>query len=206
MNPQAVIFDIGQVLIEWRPERFYDRAIGPARRKALFRAAGLHDMNNRIDMGADFHATVTATAAAHPDWHDEILLWHDSWIDMASPAIEHSVRLLRALRGKGIPVLALSNFGVGSFDVARAHYSFLDEFDRRYISGDLGCMKPDATIYQILEDDTGLPPEALLFTDDRPENIETARRRGWRTHLFEHPEGWARALISARLLTESEAA
>ncbi len=206
MTPQAVIFDIGQVLIEWHPERFFDRAIGATRRKALFAATGLLEMNDRIDLGADFRATVQATAAAHPDWHDEILLWHDSWIDMASPAIDRSVRLLRALRGNGVPVHALSNFGVGSFDVARAHYPFLDEFDRRYVSGHLGCMKPDAAIYQILEDDTGLPPETLLFTDDRPENIDTARRRGWQTHLFDGPEGWARALVSAKLLTESEAA
>ncbi len=206
MTPQAVIFDIGRVLIEWHPEGFYDGVIGPARRKALFAATGLLAMNDRIDLGADFRATVHATAAAHPDWHDEILLWHDCWIDMASPAIDRSVRLLRALRGKGVTVLALSNFGVGTFDLARAHYPFLDEFDRRYVSGHLGCMKPDAAIYQILEDDIGLPPEALLFTDDRPENIETARNRGWQAHLFDGPEGWARALVRADLLTESEAA
>ena len=29
MQPQAVIFDIGNVLIEWNPERLYDRIIGP---------------------------------------------------------------------------------------------------------------------------------------------------------------------------------
>ncbi len=28
MTIQAVIFDIGNVLIEWQPERYYDRVIG----------------------------------------------------------------------------------------------------------------------------------------------------------------------------------
>ena len=32
----AVIFDIGNVLIEWQPERFYDAVIGEARRKRMF--------------------------------------------------------------------------------------------------------------------------------------------------------------------------
>mgnify|MGYP000753670258 CR=1 FL=1 len=27
-TPEAVVFDIGNVLIEWQPERFYDRVIG----------------------------------------------------------------------------------------------------------------------------------------------------------------------------------
>ena len=33
-KPEAVIFDIGNVLIEWNPERLYDAAIGPDRRRA----------------------------------------------------------------------------------------------------------------------------------------------------------------------------
>ena len=36
MTPQAVVFDIGNVLIEWQPERFYDAEIGADRRRALF--------------------------------------------------------------------------------------------------------------------------------------------------------------------------
>ena len=27
-TPEAVVFDIGNVLIEWQPERFYDAVIG----------------------------------------------------------------------------------------------------------------------------------------------------------------------------------
>ena len=51
MTPQAVIFDIGNVLIEWQPERFYDREIGEARRRALFAEVDLHGMNDVIDRG-----------------------------------------------------------------------------------------------------------------------------------------------------------
>ena len=36
LQPQAVIFDIGNVLTRWQPEAFYDRVIGPDRRQALF--------------------------------------------------------------------------------------------------------------------------------------------------------------------------
>ena len=38
-QPQAVIFDIGNVLTRWQPEAFYDRVIGEDRRRALFAEA-----------------------------------------------------------------------------------------------------------------------------------------------------------------------
>ena len=31
MTIKAVVFDIGNVLIEWQPERFFDNVIGPDR-------------------------------------------------------------------------------------------------------------------------------------------------------------------------------
>jgi len=206
MQPEVVVFDIGNVLIEWQPERFFDQAIGEDRRRALFDAVELDEMNEQVDLGAHFTETVYAKAEDHPEWRDEIRLWHDRWIEMASPAIPHSIRLLRALRGKGVPVFSLSNFGLQSFDIAAAHYPCLTEFDRQYISGHMQVMKPDPQIYQILETDSGISPAALLFTDDRADNIDMAHSRGWQTHLFEGPQGWADRLVTAGLLSEQEAA
>lgn len=112
MQPQAVIFDIGNVLIEWQPERFYDAAIGEDRRRAMFAAVDLHGMNDKVDMGHHFTETIYATAESYPEWRDEIRMWHDHWIELATPAIDRSVRLLRALRAKGVPVFSLTNFGI----------------------------------------------------------------------------------------------
>lgn len=205
MPVNAVIFDIGNVLLEWNPVRFYDQAIGAERRKALFAEVDLDGMNERVDLGADFRTTIYGTAEAHPAWSAEIRLWHDRWIEMARPEISHSVRLLRALWSKGVPVFALTNFGVGSFDVACAEYPFLTEFDRSYVSGVLELIKPDPQIYAAVEADCGLSPETLLFTDDRADNIAAAAKRGWQTHLFDGPQGWAEALVSLGLLDAQEA-
>ena len=205
MQPQAVIFDIGNVLIEWQPERFYDAVIGEERRREMFATVDLHGMNDKVDLGHHFTETIYATAEEYPEWRDEIRMWHDRWIELATPPIDHSVRLLRALRAKGVPVFSLTNFGIQSFDYAATHYPFLLEFDRPYISGHMGVIKPDPKIYQMLEDDCGLPPQALLFADDRPDNITAAQARGWQAHLFTGPEGWANRLVEAGLLTEEEA-
>jgi 2-haloacid dehalogenase len=66
-------------------------------------------------------------------------------------------------------------------------------------------IKPDPTIYQMVEDDCGLATGALLFADDRSDNIAAAAERGWQTHLFTDAQGWADRLVAEDLLS-SEAA
>jgi 2-haloacid dehalogenase len=205
LQPQAVIFDVGNVLTRWQPEAFYDREIGEERRQALFAAVDLHGMNEDIDAGSIFRDTVYLWAERHPDWSTEVRLWHDRWLDLASPRIEGSIRLQRALRAKGVPVFALTNFGDSTWEAALPQMDFLRDFDRAYVSGKMGVTKPDPQIYAMLEADCGLPPESLLFTDDRPENIVAAARRGWRTHQFESWQGWAARLVAEGLLTAEEA-
>lgn len=206
MAPTAVVFDIGNVLLEWHPERFFDSVIGQERREAMFAAVDLHGMNDRVDSGENFTDTIYATADAYPAWRDEIRMWHDRWIEMAAPVIPHSLRLMKALQSKGIPVFSLTNFGIQSYDLAAEHYPFLRDFDRDFISGHLGMIKPNPAIYATLEDQSGVAPVDLLFTDDRADNIAAAAARGWNTHLFTGPDGWAARLISEGLLTTEEAA
>jgi len=206
MTPQAVIFDIGNVLIEWQPERYYDSVIGEERRKEMFATVDLHGMNDKVDLGGNFTEVIYATAEEYPAFREEIRMWHDSWIELATPVIDHSLRLLRALRTKGVPVFALTNFGIQSFDYAETQYPFLGEFDRRYISGHMGVIKPDPRIYEMVEQDCGVAPEALLFADDRTDNVNLALSRGWQAHLFEGPQGWADELVAKGLLTKDEAA
>ncbi|KEJ90468.1 HAD-IA family hydrolase [Sulfitobacter donghicola] len=205
MTPKAVVFDIGNVLIEWQPERFYDAQIGEERRRAMFAEIDLHGMNDRVDTGENFTKVIRETAAIYPHWADEIMLWHDNWIEMAAPAIPHSERLMDALQAKGIPVFSLTNFGVETMVIARKKYGFLHKFDRDFISGHMQVIKPAARIYELLEEGTGLSGPELLFTDDRHDNINAAKDRNWQTHLFEYPQGWADKLVASGLLTEQEA-
>ena len=202
---RAVIFDIGNVLIEWQPERYFDAQIGEARRRAMFAEVDLHGMNDLVDTGHNFRDTVYAWAEKYPHWREEIRMWHDHWLELATPVIDHSVRLLRSLRAQGVPVFALTNFGIQTFEIAEPVYPFLGEFDRRYISGHMGVIKPKPEIYQMVEADCSLPPKTLLFADDRIDNINTAKARGWQTHLFTGPQGWADRLVAEGLLTQEQA-
>lgn len=206
MTPEAVVFDIGNVLITWDPEGFYEKRLGKARAKRFFAETGIEAMNLEIDRGAAFAPTVRAQAERHPDWSEEILLWHSHWLDLAPQPIAPSVQLMQRLQECGVPVFALSNFGVEPFEIACAAYPFLTRFNRSFISGALRQIKPEPEIYATLEAQSGIPPDKLLFTDDRPENVDAARARGWQAHLFDGAPGWEQVLVASGLLKESEIA
>ena len=203
---EAVVFDVGKVLIEWQPENHYDRIVGPDRRRAFFDAFDFYGLMLRIDAGAPFATTVSAAADAHPNWAEELHILRDRWCDLAQPPIARSVRLMQAVKARGLQIFILSNFGADNFAQSAAQFDFLRDADRHYISARMGLCKPDPAIYAAVERDSGLAPDALLFVDDKSENVEAARARGWHAHLFETAAGWADCLVDAGLLTRGEAA
>ena len=204
-RPKAVVFDIGNVLIEWQPERFFDRIMSTEDRDRMFATVDLHAMNDQIDRGGEFQAIVYQTADETPEFQGQIRLWHDNWLDLASPAIERSVSLHRALQACGIETYILSNIGRETYLMAEGRYPFLAEFDRHYVSAHMATIKPEAQIYELVEKDCGLAPDQLLFTDDRLDNIDAARSRGWQVHHFTGSKGWAEALVAHELLTPEAA-
>ncbi len=204
MRPEAVVFDIGNVLLRWDPESYYDRSIGHVARVRMFKEVPLAEMNARIDAGAPWHETVEETAATYRRWGRDILAWRDHWDEMAGPVIEDSVALLRALRARRVPVFALTNFGRETFALARRLHPALTEFDGAVVSGHERVMKPDPAIFETLERRSGIAPERLFYTDDSPENVEAAAAQGWRTHLFEGAAGLALRLVEEGLLDEGD--
>lgn len=205
MSVEAVIFDIGNVLIEWQPERYYTKRLGVKRQEAFFAGFDLHGLMNEIDAGAPFSASVAEAAEKHPEFAEELLILRDEWLLIASNVMHRSVRLLRALKAAGVPVFALSNFGSENFKWSAEAHPFLTEFDRTYISGDMNMRKPHDEIYAAVEADCGIAPARLLFGDDRDDNLATARVRGWQTHRVDSEASWAQALVSHGLLSEEAA-
>ncbi|MEL7165277.1 MAG: HAD family phosphatase [Pseudomonadota bacterium] len=205
MSIKAVVFDIGNVLVQWSPNDFYDSQIGPDRRRTFFDAVPIEAMNTEVDRGAPFAQSVADLAGAHPDWHDEIMLWQSGWPKMFSPQIDLSVHLMQALQAKGMPVFSLTNFGVETYEIGAEIYPIMRRFDRDFISGHMQVIKPDPRIFEMLEKASGLSGDALIFTDDSAKNIAAAAERGWRTHHFTDPQGWADRLVAEGLLTREEA-
>ena len=187
---KAVVWDIGNVFAYWEPEAHYDRLIGAERRARFFEETSIHQMNEDIDLGGHSREVAYAHAETHPKWRDEIRRWHDDWSEMFRRPVPGMAGLFKDVKATGIPCIALSNFGDNTLETAKQAHPALAEFDQEFVSARLRLVKPDPAIYAAVEDGTGHSGEALLFTDDRPENIEAAAARDWKVHLFEDAHGW----------------
>ena len=117
------------------------------------------------------------------------------WIETLGGTIEENVALMRRLKAAGRPVHALSNFaGQNSRSRARC-YDFLGEFDACVISGDVGVVKPDRRIYEILFERAGRSPGELLFIDDSLVNCRASEAAGMAAiHFLPRRRSAARAL------------
>jgi putative hydrolase of the HAD superfamily len=86
---------------------------------------------------------------------------------------------VRAVHRAGVPCALLSN-SWGSVD----RYELPDDlFDARVLSGQVGLRKPDPAIYALAAERLSLAPEACVFVDDLPGNLEPARALGMATIL-----------------------
>jgi len=72
-------------------------------------------------------------------------------------------------------------------------------FDAIHYAAELGWAKPAAEFFAAVEGRTGFEPENVFFIDDRAENVEAARARGW------HAATWTGERRLADLLSEAGA-
>ena len=59
---------------------------------------------------------------------------------------------------------------------------FAGLFDFTLSSHLIGCMKPDPQAFRHASELAGLCPQEILFLDDTPVNVDTARQLGWQAH------------------------
>jgi HAD superfamily hydrolase (TIGR01509 family) len=103
-------------------------------------------------------------------------------------AIPPMIELHAGLRRRGIPTYILSNTNDLAVEHIRRNFPFFRNFDGYIYSYEVGAMKPEAKIYEVLEKLAGRRGTDIVYLDDRPENVAGGAARGWRTILHETPE------------------
>ena len=174
-----VVFDIGNVLVRWNPRNLFRKVFDDEARMERFLAAALAmDFIVMTDIVKDFSRAVAERAKAFPEFAEQLHLFDARWIETIGGLIEENVALMRRLKRAGRPVYGLSNFASVKFALARKMFDFLNEFDECVISGDVGVVKPDPRIFEILFERVGRPPGELRV--HRRSARQRARRRGAR--------------------------
>lgn len=201
-NITAVIFDYGNVLLEWNPRYVYQRYFpnDPDGMEEFLREINFMDWNALQDKGRSFAEGVAELSNQFPHHAHLIRAYHDHWVDSIGEAYWGTVEIMRQLKQKGFPIYGLSNWSAETFPYAREKYNFFDLFDDMVISGEVGFVKPAPEIFHLLLEKIGKPAGECLFIDDSLPNIRQANTMGFKTIHFSSPEHLKQTLIEMGLL------
>jgi 2-haloacid dehalogenase len=182
----AVVFDLGGVLISWDPYLAIAKAVGPdqATRFLADEAFDFPAWNYQQDAGRSWDRGEDSALAMHPHWADAIRGYRANFADSMVGAIEDSVQILRELHAAGIPLYGLTNWSEELFPLARSRFDFLDLFEDIIVSGEEGVAKPDPRIFDILRKRVGHDLSSCIFIDDGMVNVAAAREAGLNAILF----------------------
>jgi 2-haloacid dehalogenase len=181
----TVVFDLGNVLLDWDPRRLFRELIDdPAELDEFLETICNRAWHDQQDRG---RSTVDATAelqAQYPEQAELIGAYYSRWPDMTAGALPASVDVLRELRDAGVRLIGLTNWPAETFAPARDRFEFFSWFEGIVVSGEEGVAKPDEAIFALLLDRYGVDPSTAVYVDDTAVHVETARRLGMTGFVF----------------------
>ena len=189
MAVKNIIFDMGQVLIDYCPER-YTAAFLPGGQgtddcelvtKVLFGG----EEWQKLDAGQITEAD--ALSAMLPQLPDRLraparALFY-GWQSYIQP-IPQTNHLAVLLKRSGYRLYILSNTGV-RLHVYSHRIPAFGLMDGAVYSADVQQIKPNTDIFQTLLHRYSLKPEECFFIDDNADNIQAAATLGIHTHQFD---------------------
>lgn len=196
----AVVFDLGGVLIDWDPRHLYRQLFAdPGEMESFLARICTPDWHRAHDLGADTTASCELLAKRYPGYRDLIMAWAERGEEMAPGQLDGTVEVLRELTESGMRCYALSNMEPDTFEIRMSRFGFMRWFDGLVISGLEGVVKPDRRIFEILLHRHGLRPQSTFFVDDQARNVAAARVLGFVAAQFSSPQQLRRDLRAAGL-------
>lgn len=190
MQPLAMVFDFGGVLMDWNPRYLYRQFFGNDDEAIdrFLQEIGFAEWNLHFDRGRPFAEGIAELSRRFPAYQELIQAYDQRWEETLAGAIQPAVDILRALKNAGHPLYGLSNWSAEKFAVVRGKYEFFDWFTSIVLSGEEKLAKPDPRIFEVLLGRIGRAASECLFVDDAVHNITVAKELGFHTIHFQSPK------------------
>lgn len=184
-NIKAVVFDVGRVLYHWDLRHLFEKLIEDQDELDWFlENVVTEEWHFEHDRGRALADMVPERIALYPEHADLIRAYATRFNETVPGPVEGTIELAHALHAQGVPLYAITNFGHEFWAMFRPGRPVFDLFGDIVVSGTEKLAKPDPAIYRLAESRFGHAPGAMLFVDDNPANIASARECGWNGHLF----------------------
>jgi 2-haloacid dehalogenase len=191
-----VVWDLGNVLIDWQPELAVAAGVGEAEARRFMAADDFDFMayNHGPDSGGAWAEAEDAVRRSHPHWAEHALAYRANFVASLVGEVPGSVDLVRELHRAGVPMWGLTNWSHDLYPHAPERFDFLSLLEGVVVSGTEKVAKPDPRIFELTVARTGLPADRLVFVDDREPNVEAAVASGMDGIVFTGADGLRAAL------------
>jgi putative hydrolase of the HAD superfamily len=183
----AVVFDIGAVLLRWRPVHLVRQTLGRhvpdddaalAWAKRIFRGAW-----TAFDRGTADAAQTARQLAADTGLPEADLRALIDAVPAELEPLAETVDLLERLHARGHALYYLSNMPEPlTHHVARQ--AFFGRFTDGVFSSHVKLIKPEPEIFTLAARRFGITPSRTVFIDDMAGNVVAARAQGWHAIRF----------------------
>jgi 2-haloacid dehalogenase len=187
---ETVIFDLGNVLINWDRKNLYRKIFKDEDKMNYFLDnVATMDWNEQQDAGRLWSVATDILVRQHPAFEPEIRAYFDRWTEMLDGAIEGTVEILKEIHeSKRYRLYALTNWSDELFHHAIERFEFLELFEGIVVSGREFMKKPDLRIYHLTLNRYNIKAETAVFIDDSQRNIDAAKQLNIHGIHFKSPE------------------
>jgi len=117
-------------------------------------------------------------------WPGTLEAFIETWYDQDNCVDRRLTAAIQQLRERGIQCCLATSQEGGRARYMREVMGFQEIFDVLFISCEIGCKKPDPAFFRHIQEHLNLDGAAVLFWDDRSENVEAAQWFGWNAEVY----------------------
>ena len=180
-----VVLDMGNVLLDFRPEYVMDAFCSSEEEKDIIRKELFEGpewmMGDRGDIKDKDRYDLVKTRVPEK-YHEALKNCADKW-DICMTPLVGAKEFCEWVKENGYGIYVLSNAS-DLFYTYFPKFLPLDFFNGVFVSSDYLMLKPDVKIYEAFLNKYDLRGDECLFIDDREDNIEGAEKAGFNTFRF----------------------
>jgi len=197
---KAVVFDLGKVLVDF-DYGIAARALAARSRVPIEEVRQVIDQSQLLvtyEMGKLATKLFYNQVCEATGFCGDIDEFGRLFGDIFTP-IEDMIELQARLRAADLATYIFSNTNELAVAHIRNAFPFFSNFDGYIYSFQEGAMKPSPAIYEAVERRTECSGNAILYIDDRLENIDAGRQRGWSVIHHQDAMETRKAVVAAGL-------
>lgn len=192
---QNVVFDVGNVIVRWSPAEIARLTFGEEKFceslvRSIFKSQTWMDLNIGLITENEAKDQYQLNLGFSQLECDRLFYY----VKQTQVLLFGSVELIKRIKAAGYGVYALTDNVREVVKYLQNTYDFWPLFDGATTSAQVGCLKPNAEIYQAMLSQHGLSAESTVFIDDMPHNVRGAEALGIAAIQFENAEQCEREL------------